>query len=98
MTKRRSFIKQSLAGAAGVAIGLNAKSYASIMGANERINMAVIGIRNQGSVHIDSFCKLKDSHNVRLKTLCDTDEQLFASRLKLVMDKTGEKPATEWDM
>ena len=80
MTKRRTFIKQSLVGAAGAAVGLNAKSYASVVGANDRINVAVVGIRNQGSVHIDAYCKLKDSHNVRIKTLCDTDEQLFSSR------------------
>src|SRR5690349_24917554 len=98
MTKRRSFIKQSLAGAAGVAMGFNAKSYASIIGANDRINMGVIGIRNQGSVHLDAYCKLKDSHNVRIKTLCDADEQLFDSRLKLVSEKTGVKPGTEWEM
>lgn len=85
-------------GAAGVAIGLNAKSYGSIMGSNDRINLAIIGIRNQGSLHIDSFLKLKDSHNVRIKTLCDADEQLFSSRVKMVVDKTGEKPQTEWDM
>lgn len=85
-------------GAAGVAIGFNAKSYASIMGANDRINVAVIGIRNQGSVHIDSYCKLRESHNVRLKTLCDTDERLFDSRVKTVVDKTGAKPLTEWDL
>lgn len=98
MTERREFIKKSIMGATGVALGVNAKSYASIMGANDRINMAVIGIRNQGSVHIDSWCKLKDSHNVRLKTLCDTDEQLFPSRSKFVLDKTGVKAVTEWDM
>lgn len=98
MTKRRSFIKKSLVGAAGLAAGFNAKSYASIMGANDRINLAVIGIRNQGSVHIDAFCKLKDSHNVRIKTLCDVDEELFDSRSRMVMEKSGEKAATEWDM
>src|SRR5690606_13244828 len=93
--------KQGLIGAAGVAIGgmgFTAKSYASIRGANDRINLALIGIRNQGGVHIDAFCKLKDSHNVRIKTLCDTDEALFASRAKIVSDKTGSKPLTEWDM
>lgn len=98
MTERRDFIKKSIMGAAGAAMGFSAKSYASIKGANDRINMAVIGIRNQGSVHIDSWCKLKDSHNVRLKTLCDTDEQLFSSRSKTILDKTGLKPVTEWDM
>ncbi|MEP7257716.1 MAG: Gfo/Idh/MocA family oxidoreductase [Flavitalea sp.] len=101
MTERRGFIKQGLIGAAGVAIGgmgFPAKSYSSIVGSNDRITMAVIGIRNQGSVHIDAWCKLKDSHNVRLKTLCDTDEQLFASRLKMVADMSGQKPSTEWDL
>lgn len=98
MTKRRGFIKKSLVGAAGLAVGLNARSYASIIGANDRINLAVIGIRNQGSVHINAFCKLKDSHNVRIKTLCDADEQLFDSRSRMVMEKSGVKAATEWDM
>ena len=57
MIERREFIKRSAIGTAGIAIGgmgFNAKSYASIMGANERINLAVIGIRNQGTVHINS--------------------------------------------
>ena len=101
MTKRREFIKKSALGSAGIAIGgmgFSSKMYASILGANERINVAVIGIRNQGSVHIDRWCSLKDSHNVVIKTICDTDEQLFESRSKTVVDKTGVQPKTEWDM
>lgn len=98
MTKRRTFIKHSIAGAAGLAMGFNAKTYASIMGANDRITMGVIGIRNQGSLHIKSYCDLKDSHNVRIKTLCDTDEALFPSRVKIVSGKTGATPLTVWEM
>lgn len=101
MTQRRDFIKKTLIGSAGIAvsgIGLSAKSYASIMGANDRINVAVIGIRGRGVSHIDAWCNLKDSHNVRIKTLCDTDEQFFDPRSKTVLDKTGAKPSTEWDM
>ena len=41
---------------------------------------------------------MKDSHNVVIKTICDADERLFPSRSKIVMDKTGVKPLTEWDM
>jgi predicted dehydrogenase len=99
--KRREFIKKSIVGTAGIAIGgigSSAKSYASIIGANERINLAVIGIRNQGTVHIKSFCGLKDSHNVVVKTLCDTDELLFEPASKIVTQKTGVKPSTEWDI
>jgi predicted dehydrogenase len=101
MTKRRDFIKNSLLGTAGLAIGgmgFSAKSYASIPGANERLNLAVIGIHGRGIDHIDAWCKLIKSHNVRLKTLCDTDEQFFDSRSKIVIDKGGGNPLTEWDM
>src|SRR5690554_1070721 len=101
MMKRRDFIKKSTLGAAGIAIGakgFSAKSYASIIGSNDRVNMAVIGIRGQGLSHINNYCSLKDSKNVRIKTICDVDEQFFDERSKLIMDKTGEKPSTEWDM
>ena len=101
MTKRRDFIRKSAMGTAGIVIGgmgFSSKSYASIIGANDRINIAVIGIRGQGTSHIDSYCSMKSSKNVWLTTLCDTDEQFFASRAKTVQDKTGIKPATEWDL
>ncbi len=101
MAQRREFIKKSALGSAGITIGgmgFSPKSYASIIGANERINVAVIGIRNQGSVHINRWCALKDSHNVIVKTICDADERLFPSRSKIVSDKTGLTPKTEWDM
>jgi len=48
MTKRREFIKKSISGTAGIAIGgmgFSSRSYASIVGSNDRINVAVIGIR-----------------------------------------------------
>lgn len=101
MTQRREFIKKSVLGTAGIAMAgmsMSAKSYASIIGSNERINMAVIGIRGQGSNHINQWCALKDNRNVRLKTLCDVDEQYYPEKSKIVIEKTGVTPLTEWDM
>ncbi len=101
MTKRREFIKKSIIGTAGITIGgmgFSSKSYASIMGANDRINFAVIGIRSRGTDHISNLCALKDIRNIRVISLCDADEQFFAERSKTVLDKTGIKPSTEWDM
>ncbi|UZD23419.1 Gfo/Idh/MocA family oxidoreductase [Algoriphagus halophytocola] len=101
MSHRREFIKKSILGTAGIAMAgmsMSAKSYASILGANERINLAVIGIRGQGSNHINQWCALKDNRNVRLKTLCDADEQYFEPKSKEVIEKTGITPETEWDM
>ncbi len=80
---RRDFIKQSLIGTTGAALGtfgMSAKSYAAIQGANDRINVAVIGIRNQGTVHLNAWCALKDSHNVQVRTICDTDERCSRRR------------------
>ena len=101
MTKRRDFIKKSLIGTAGITIGgmgFSAKSYGSIMGANERITMAVIGIRGRGKAHIGGWAALKDNRNVVIKTICDADESFFAERQKLVEDLAGNKPQTEIDM
>ncbi|MFZ0280742.1 MAG: twin-arginine translocation signal domain-containing protein, partial [Bacteroidales bacterium] len=101
MTKRRDFIKTSVVGAAGITIGglgMSSKSYASIQGANDRITLAVAGHRSRGRDHINSWCALKDNRNVRIKTICDVDEQFFAPTAKLILDKSGEKVNTEWDM
>jgi len=101
MTKRRDFIKKSVLGTAGIAIGgmgLSTKSYAAVLGSNERLNIAVIGIRSRGVEHIESWCALNKTHNVNLITLCDADESFFAERSKAVIEKTGIKPSLEWDM
>ncbi len=101
MTKRRDFIKKSVIGTAGIAIGgmgFSSSSYASIIGANDRITVAVIGIGGRGGAHVGAYSTLKDIKNVRLKTLCDVDETTFAQRSKSVESKTGLKPLTEWDM
>jgi predicted dehydrogenase len=100
-TKRRDFIRNTVVGTTGVAVGglgFSARSYAAVKGANERINVAVIGIRNQGTVHVNAWCALQKSHNVQIKTLCDVDEQLFGPAAAIVMQKTGVKPQTEWDL
>ena len=63
MTNRREFIRKSVLGTAGISIGasaFSAKSYNSIMGSNDRITVAVIGIRGQGGSHIKSWCGLKE--------------------------------------
>jgi hypothetical protein len=98
MTKRREFIKKSALGSAGIAIGgigFSSKSYASIVGANDRINIAVCGIGGRGSAHLSGFSALKDSHNVQLTTICEVDEKFWAEAAKVVEGKTGIKPRFE---
>ena len=98
---RRDFIKKGLIGTGGIAIGgigFSAKSYGSIMGANERITVAVVGIHGQGKGHIGKWCSLKEGRNVFLKTICDVDEEFFPERVDMIQKAIGTKPLTEWDM
>ena len=89
------------AGTAGMtigALGFSAKSYARIIGANERVNLAVIGIRGQGFGHIRRWAKLAEEQNIRVATICDIDRRLFKERIKTCKELQGSKPRTEVDM
>ncbi|MDH5399443.1 MAG: Gfo/Idh/MocA family oxidoreductase, partial [Cyclobacteriaceae bacterium] len=100
---RRSFIKKTAAGATGVTLGasamaFSAKSYGSILGANDRINISVIGTRGQGHGHLRRWAEMAKDKNVFVHTICDVDENLWDERIKTVADLQGKKPATAFDM
>ena len=78
---RRAFLKRTTRTAAAGVVAGAATSFAAgqVRGANDRFNLAVIGIRSQGFGHIRGFSALP---NVRIKTLCDIDENLFPERVK----------------
>lgn len=93
---RREFIKRSSAGLASSALlAAPAASYARIIGANDTINFAAIGIRGRGGSLISDFSGMK---NVRIKYLVDVDENLFKNRIEQVQQSTGYTPKTEWDL
>lgn len=101
MTKRREFIKKSMAGTAGIAIGgmmFSSKSYAQIIGANERINMAICGIGGRGGAHLSGFGGLQKSHNVNVAMVVDVEELFWPEAEKRLLKATGNKPVFEWDM
>ncbi len=95
--KRRNFIQLTAAGTLTTATspllwGNNHKW----QGANDRINVAVIGIRGMGQNHIKSYQRLD---NVRVAALCDVDENLFPERIqKHFIDKGLEKPKIYTDL
>ena len=73
-TDRRNFIKKATVGAIGVSLGttvnaMTAKSYANIMGANDRINLAIQGLGRRYPGFIDPVAD--KNNNVRLLYLCD---------------------------
>jgi len=70
---RREFIKKTTLATVGVsalgALGFSAKSYGKIIGANDRLNVAIIGLGRRLGAFYDPI-KLKES-NVNLLYLCD---------------------------
>ncbi|MBI5010208.1 MAG: twin-arginine translocation signal domain-containing protein [Bacteroidia bacterium] len=60
---RRKFVKGLAGGAAGVAVlgsypGMSAISYSRIIGANERINLGVIGCGGMAGSHMEALLAL----------------------------------------
>ncbi len=106
---RREFGAKVGAAAAGIAAGSEffsskaeaaaapARAARRILGANDRVVTASIGIRGQGNSLKRGFAKLK---NVEIKTLCDIDANLAPERINdaRLSDVTTFKPGFEQDM
>ena len=73
---RRNFVKKGLIAGAGLAAGFSAKSYGNILGANDRVNLAVAGLNSRGNAHISAAQTL--SGKTRVLALCDVDNRVFA--------------------
>ena len=57
---RRNFIKKTVAGSAamyagGILPAFSAKSYQRIMGANDRVNVCVMGVNSRGFAHAENL-------------------------------------------
>jgi predicted dehydrogenase len=77
--KRRSFIKSTTKTGLAIVATPTILTGNGWKGANDRVNVAVIGIRGMGQSHIKAYQGLK---NVNVAALCDVDENLFAERVK----------------
>ena len=95
---RRDFISRGTRSAAGVVAAgavMNSVIPQKVLGANDRINIAVVGIRGRGKNHYQQWAKIPGVH---VKTLCDIDENLFPERVAEVEKLQGKKPGTEVDI
>ena len=88
MENRRHFLKSTAAGAASLA-GLNARA----LGANERIQLALIGGRNQGrGVALRAI-----KQGAEIRTLCDIDEAISAKVAPELEQAQGRAPSVVKD-
>jgi predicted dehydrogenase len=94
--KRRSFVKLAAGGAAAWSAGSTLWGATNPRpGANERLRVAIIGIRGHGFAHTREFSLLP---GVEVAALCDVDESLFAARLKWLEDAGKPRPAVFTDL
>ena len=82
---RRQFIQSSSAAAAGFFIS-GTKSSGNILGANDRVRIAVAGLNGRGGAHIGGWSKQK---NVEIVGLIDPDKNVLAKRMRRIPGAKG---------
>ena len=100
-SNRRDFIRKVTAGAAGVAVGgtamgMSAKSYGRIIGANERLNVAIIGLGRRLGAYFKPVSQ-KES-NVELLYLCDVMKSQRERAAERFSEFIDYKPKLENDI
>lgn len=91
MFDRRTMLKGASA-TAGITI--SAASYARIIGANDRLTVAIVGVNGRGQAHMSAFSKLS---NVTISHFVDVDSEVLAKRVAGFVAKGNPAPQTERD-
>ena len=100
MENRREFIKKAGIGAAGAVMGsslsgMKAKSYNRIIGANELVRVATIGVNSRGNGMGGVFAGQK---NAEVGMVCDVDERAIPKAIATIAKtKQTLKPLAEKD-
>jgi predicted dehydrogenase len=95
MVTRREFLDALAVGAAGIALGTTAKSYARIIGSNDRLNFAVIGLNGRGYAHLASLKANKSA--ARISYVCDVDGDILSKFAGVAQKEIGEAAIPEKD-
>jgi predicted dehydrogenase len=95
MATRRQFLDALAVGAATLAVGTTARSYRRILGSNDRLNFAVIGLNGRAYAHLSA---LKTNRSAaRISHVCDVDDNILRKFADSVRQEMGETAAREKD-
>ena len=96
MLTRRTFNRNLALTAAATSITpFTAKSYAAIVGANDRVNFAVCGLNSRGYAHLAGLGNNKDK--ARITYVCDVDTKILAKYSDKATKDLGYTPKSEQD-
>jgi len=91
MITRREFLDSLAVGAATLAVSATAKSYRQILGANDRLNFAVIGLNGRAYAHLSALKANRSA--ARISHVCDVDANILLKFAASTQQEMGE--ATE---
>ena len=94
---RRSFLKTGAKAAAGIAAADHLRAWASperVLGANDRVRVAICGLHGRGENHIQGYAALKD---VEIAAFCDIDDSVLRQRVAEAA-QLGVRPKTYTDV
>ena len=97
MTTRRNFIKKTTTGTAAITLGgiiMPSASYANILGANDQINCAVIGVRSRAKAHVKA---IHADSNAKIVYSCDVDDTILEEHNTWCQENIGYVPKVEKD-
>lgn len=100
MTTRRDFLKNLATGTAALSVGgiipgVSAKSYNSIIGANEKLRIGVMGVNSRGL----ALTKVLALHQDAIVThICDVDSRAINKAVDSVKKATGNTPKSYDDI
>ncbi|WP_422081135.1 Gfo/Idh/MocA family protein [Ulvibacterium sp.] len=96
-TNRREFIKKTTAGTAAITLGGLAMpnlGNARILGANDHINCAVIGVRSRAKAHVKA---IHADNNALILYNCDVDDGIIEEHNAWCQENIGYVPKVEKD-
>lgn len=88
-TSRRGFVKKTTLSSAALIVGgvlpqFSAKSYANIIGANEKMRASIMGVNNRGTALAKTFGQ---QENCDVIHICDVDKRAMAKCLNNLNDR-----------
>jgi predicted dehydrogenase len=95
MATRREFLDALAVGAATLAVGTTARSYSQILGSNDRLNFAVIGLNGRAYAHLSALKANRSA--ARISHVCDVDDNILRKFADRVQQEMGESAATDKD-
>lgn len=94
---RREFLRAGSLATVGIAVGatgFSKSSYGRILGANNRVHFAVLGLHGRGNAHLAAIAECQ---NAMVTTICDVDRRELDRIVGRVKQRSRSAPVTEKD-